>query len=205
MNIGVLGAGNVGGALATSLFRAGNVVYVGVRDVNSDSANKLRQAAPDLPIVSVERAINQSSVLILALPVGALIPTAELLKGKTDKIILDATNSVFQKPIPYQNGVEVIKQVAGIENVAKCFNTTGFENMANPNYNGTSIDMFIAGSSTKAKEVATALSLAIGFGKVYDFGGDDKVPLIENFAMAWINLAILQKQGRNIAFKVLHR
>jgi len=42
----------------------------------------------------------------------------------------------------------------------------------------------------------------IGFVKCYDFGGDDQVNLLEQFAMSWINLAIIQKQGRGIVFKI---
>jgi hypothetical protein len=40
---------------------------------------------------------------------------------------------------------------------------------------------------------------------VYDFGGNDKFDLIEQFAFCWVNLAIIQKQGRDLAFKILRR
>lgn len=36
-----------------------------------------------------------------------------------------------------------------------------------------------------------------------NFGKADKVELLEKFAISWMNLAILQGQGRNIAFKLL--
>ena len=36
-------------------------------------------------------------------------------------------------------------------------------------------------------------------------GGDDKAILLEQLALVWINLAIFQKQGRNIAIKILKR
>jgi predicted dinucleotide-binding enzyme len=77
--------------------------------------------------------------------------------------------------------------------------------MADPVYNGTAIDMFVAGSSTKAKQTAIRLAKDIGFAEVYDFGGNDKFDLIEQFALCWVNLAIIQKQGRNLAFKILRR
>jgi predicted dinucleotide-binding enzyme len=65
--------------------------------------------------------------------------------------------------------------------------------------------MFVAGDSAKGKEVARQLSSDLGFAKCYDFGGDDKIPLLEQVALTWVNLAIFQKEGRNIAFKVLKR
>jgi predicted dinucleotide-binding enzyme len=77
--------------------------------------------------------------------------------------------------------------------------------MLNPIYNGNGIDMFTAGNSEKGIEIATQLAKEIGFENVYHFGGNDKFDLMEQFALSWINLAIIQKQGRNLAFKVVRR
>ena len=77
--------------------------------------------------------------------------------------------------------------------------------MLNPTYNGVAIDMFMAGDSEKGKSVAKQLALDCGFGTCIDFGKSDKVELLEQFALSWINLAIMQAQGRNIAFKVVRR
>ena len=43
------------------------------------------------------------------------------------------------------------------------------------------------------------LAKDVGFGEVYDFGGNDKFDLIEQFAFCWVNLAI-KKNGRDLAF-----
>ena len=83
--------------------------------------------------------------------------------------------------------------------------STGFENMANPIYYGEGIDMFMAGSSAEGKDVAKQLALDAGFSTCWDFGGDDQVQLLEYFALSWINLAIMQGYGRNMAFRVLKR
>jgi 8-hydroxy-5-deazaflavin:NADPH oxidoreductase len=56
-----------------------------------------------------------------------------------------------------------------------------------------------------SKQVATKLASDIGFASCFDFGGDDKVELLEKFALSWINLAIMQGHGRDIAFKVVRR
>ncbi|MDZ7650630.1 MAG: hypothetical protein U5K54_27760 [Cytophagales bacterium] len=42
--------------------------------------------------------------------------------------------------------------------MVKCFNTTGFNNMMNPVYNGTAIDLFVAGDSARGKEAAIQLA-----------------------------------------------
>jgi hypothetical protein len=49
------------------------------------------------------------------------------------------------------------------------------------------------------------LALDIGFASCIDFGKADKVELLEKFALAWINLAIMQGHGRGMAFKIVKR
>ena len=77
--------------------------------------------------------------------------------------------------------------------------------MKNPVYDGQGIDLFMAGDSAKAKAIAEQLAQDAGFANCYNFGGDDKAGLLEQFALSWINLAIMQGHGRNIAFKLIKR
>lgn len=114
-------------------------------------------------------------------------------------------NAVFMKPAHYTNTSDAILDNCNCTDVVKCFNSTGFENMLNPMYNGEGIDMFVAGNSEKGKAVASQLAKDIGFATCYDFGGNDKFYALEQFAFAWINLAIVQKHGRNLAFKLIKR
>lgn len=65
--------------------------------------------------------------------------------------------------------------------------------------------MFMAGDSEEAKQIARQLALDAGFGSCWDFGKGDKVELLEQFALSWINLAIMQGHGRDIAFKLVRR
>ena len=57
----------------------------------------------------------------------------------------------------------------------------------------------------KAKEIAAKLALEADFGACYDVGGNDNFQLMEQFAWFWINLAMVQGNGREIAFKLLKR
>jgi hypothetical protein len=43
------------------------------------------------------------------------------------------------------------------------------------------------------------------FAECYDLGGDERFPLLESLAAIWIDLAMVQGQGREIAFKLLKR
>lgn len=201
MNITIIGAGNVGGALARNFSSKGHQVFLGVKDPASETGWEEQK---NVSVETVNDSIDKSDIIIVALPVPAIVSVARSLGSLKGKIVIDATNSVFGKPDPYKTGYHAFKELTGAE-VAKGFNTTGFENMQNPKYDGKGIDMFTAGGSEKAKSVMKELSREAGFENCYDFGDEDKVELLEQFALAWINLAIMQKEGRDIAFKVLKR
>lgn len=205
MKIAIIGAGKVGGALASGWARAGHSVILGVRNPGDNEVQALVAANQNLSANTVTAAAQEAEVILVSVPVSALTEVARNLGEVKNKIIIDATNAVFQKPAPYAHGVEAFKALTQCQDVVKCFNSTGFENMANPKYGDTTIDMFVAGSSIKGKQVASRLAKDLGFAECHDFGGDDKIQLLENFALAWINLAIMQGRGRNIAFKLVRR
>lgn len=205
MKIAIIGAGKVGGALASGWARAGHSVILGVRNSGDREVQALVAANQNLSANTVTAAAQEAEVILVSVPVSALTEVARNLGEVKNKIIIDATNAVFQKPAPYAHGVEAFKALTQCQDVVKCFNSTGFENMANPKYGDTGIDMFVAGNSAKGKQVAAQLARDLGFAECHDFGGDDKIQLLENFALAWINLAIMQGRGRNIAFKLVTR
>lgn len=202
MNITIIGAGNVGSALAAGFVKAGHSVLFGVRDASSPKASK----AVGVKVVSIEEACGKAEVIVISTPPEAALTLAPLLGDVKNKTIIDTTNSVRTRPEPCATAFHAIKALTGSEKIVKCFNTTGFENMANPVYpNFGGIDMFCAGNDKESKVVAQKLAKEIGFSECWDFGGDDKVELLEKFALSWINLAIRQGHGRNIAFKIIKR
>ncbi len=204
MRIAIIGTGNVGGALAENWSKAGHQILLGVRDLQNFKGQELLQF-PNITAQTIAEAVSAAETILIAATPQATVAIAEQLGQTGDKVIIDAMNSVRVRPEPYAHTAEALQAITGSPHVVKCFNTTGFENMRDPNYGGVGIDMFMAGSSEHGKQVARQLALDAGFAACYDFGGDDKVVLLEQFALAWINLAIMQGQGRDIAFKVLRR
>lgn len=202
MKIAVIGAGKVGGALATRLVAAGHEVTLGLRESSGD---KKSAAIAGTATATIAEAAQKSEVVLIAAVPQAAKEIAEQLGDMKEKVLIDAMNSINVKPDPFQNTTEAFRSWTNCPHVVKCFNTTGFENMANPVYGERKIDTFVAGNSEHGKNIAKQLALDIGFGQCYDFGGDERVQLLEHFAMAWINLAILQGNGRDIAFKVIKR
>jgi 8-hydroxy-5-deazaflavin:NADPH oxidoreductase len=203
MNIAIIGTGNVGGALATKWSQKGHSIHLGVNDIAQFKGIELLKNE-HTKVYSMAEAVAKSEVVLIATPPTAIFDIIDQIGDVSNKIIIDATNSVAKRPEPYATVYHALIDLTKAE-VVKCFNSTGFENMQNPDYNGVAIDMFMAGDSETAKTVAEQLALDAGFGTCIDFGKSDKVELLEKFALSWINLAIMQGHGRNMAFKVLRR
>jgi 8-hydroxy-5-deazaflavin:NADPH oxidoreductase len=204
MKIAIIGSGNVGSALAQGWAKAGHEIVFGVRDVNEFKGKRMG-AITNISVNTIANAVKSSDVIVLAATPQAVHSIAEAMGDVSTKVIIDAMNSVRVKPEPYANTTEALMKLTTCQNIVKCFNTTGAENMANPVYHGHGIDMFYASDSDAAKKIAEQLAKDLGFENVYNVGGSDKFNLLEQFALSWINLAIMQGYGRNIAFKVVKR
>jgi predicted dinucleotide-binding enzyme len=205
MKIAIIGTGNVGSALAQRLIMAKHTVLMGAKLPLSEKSIQLATKIGEDRFTSIAQAVKQCDTIIITTPPETVLDLIPQFGNVEGKVIIDATNSIRTKPDPFPTAFHAIKAMTKSESVVKCFNTTGFENMLNPVYQGDGIDMFCAGNDKHAKQVAELLARDIGFASCFDFGGDDKVELLEKFAQSWINLAIIQGHGRNIAFKVLKR
>jgi predicted dinucleotide-binding enzyme len=204
MKIAIIGSGNVGGALAQGWAKAGHAVIFGVRNLDEFKGGRLGDVK-NISAASITEAVAKSDVVVIAAVPQAVQSIVEAMGDVSKKVIIDAMNSVRVKPEPYSNTTEALTKLTACKDIVKCFNTTGAENMANPIYKGTGIDMFYASDSDKARKIAEQLSRDLGFENIYNFGGSDKFNLLEQFALGWINLAMMQGYGRGIAFKVLTR
>ena len=204
MKIAIIGSGNVGGALAKGWAKAGHQIVFGVRNKDEFKGSRLGDQK-NISIDTITNAARQAEVIVVAAVPQAVQSIAEALGDVSGKIIIDTMNSVRVKPEPFSNTTEALLKLTNCKDIVKCFNSTGAENMGDPLYNGKGIDMFYAGDSEKAKKVAEQLCKDLGFENVYNFGGSAQFNLLEQFAMSWINLAIVQGYGRNFAFKLVHR
>jgi 8-hydroxy-5-deazaflavin:NADPH oxidoreductase len=205
MNIAIIGTGNVGGALATKWASAGHAIHLGVEDTGNFKGMHLIKN-PGTKVYHIGEAVKLSSAILIATPATATIEVARSLGDTSGKVIIDAMNIVMGKgPIGFKSTTDAILANTQTTDVVKCFNTTGFNNMVDPNYGAMAIDMFMAGDSVKGQETARQLAKDAGFGECYSVGGNDKFQLMEQFAWFWINLALFQGQGREIGFKLLKR
>ena len=205
MKIAIVGTGNVGGALATAWSRAGHEIYLAVRDTTNFKGKELLKNK-NIQALGITEAVRAAEVILLSTPAPAAIEVAQSLGDTAGKIIIDTMNIVAGRgPQGFASTAEAILAHTATRDVVKCFNTTGFNNMANPVYGDFRLDAFMAGDSEKAKAAAERLALDAGFAACYDVGGNDKFQLMEQFAFFWINLAMMRGHGREIGFKLLKR
>ncbi len=208
MSISIIGAGNVGQAIASALSRKGVQVFIGVTD-----PEKYRKAVLELgdqvSIGTVEDAIGASELVILAVPYSATESIAKSMENWSGKILVDATNPLA----PALSGLAIGTTTSGAEQLAqhavgarvvKAFNTTGAENMADSGYSSGVPFMPVCGDDADARQKVIALATMIGFDAV-DCGDLSVARYLEPFAMVWIHMAIKLGMGRRFAFARLQR
>ncbi|HEX9943034.1 MAG TPA: NADPH-dependent F420 reductase [Thermoanaerobaculia bacterium] len=208
MRIGILGAGNVGGSLGQGWTRAGHEVMFGVRDALHPKVAKLL-AETGARAGSVAEAAAFGEVVALATPWEATQDALRSAGGLAGKILFDCTNPLAPQLAGLTHGHttsggEQVAVWAPGARVVKVFNTTGANNMANPDFGGVAATMFYCGDDAGAKATAARLAADLGFDPV-DAGRLDQARLLEPLALLWIRLAYVQQMGREIAFKLMRR
>jgi 8-hydroxy-5-deazaflavin:NADPH oxidoreductase len=204
MNIAIIGAGKVGKALASSWKRSGHHVIFGVRDPETD-----REGLAKNVVTSISKAADCANVIVLAMPWKA-VPEALAAAGNIkNKIVIDATNPLGMLDgrlalvtTGYPSGAAFVAAHAPGARIVKALNQTGFENLADPAQFSQRPVMFVAGEDADAKDVVLSLVNDLGF-EAFDAGPLSTAALLEAFGMLWINHAIVNGQGRNLAFALL--
>lgn len=210
MNITIIGSGNVGSALGQRWAALGHQVVYGSRDPQSEKLQAVIKASgTNARAATIQEAIAASEIIVLATPWDATVPLIESIPSWAGKLIIDTTNPLN----PGLQGLavghttsaaEVIARKASGAHVVKAFNSTGANNMLDPNYNGQAASMLICGDDVASKQTVLKLANELGFDAI-DAGPLSAARDLEPLAMIWIRLAYVQGLGRNIAFKLLHR
>lgn len=208
MKISILGAGNVGMALARALLRAGQPVTMGVPEPARYAA-AVAALGPGATLTGSDDAVERGELVILAVPYPAALAIAQARADWQGRVLVDATNPLAPGLAGLSLGTSTsgAEQVAGRANgarVVKAFNTTGAENMADSRYALAPAMMPVAGDDAAARQQVLALAALIGFDPV-DMGPLSTARYLEPLAMVWIHLAFKQGLGRQFAFARMTR
>lgn len=210
MNIGIIGSGNVGGALGTRWAKGGHQVTFGSRHPNDGDMKELvGRAGSNAHVATLAAAAKSGEVLLLATPWPVTKDVVQGLGDLTGKVLIDATNPLLPdlSGMALPNTTSAAEQVAGWARgakVVKAFNTVGSNIMENPAFGADKAVLFYCGDDAGAKDKAKQLADELGFESV-DAGPLSQARVLESFALLWVLLAFKADLGREIAFKLLRR
>ena len=210
MNIGIIGSGNVGGALGTRWAQKGHQITFGSRSPgDADMQKLLDRVGKNARAATLADAAAANDILLFAMPWPPAKDVLSSLGNLTGKLIIDATNPLQ----PDLSGLTIGTTTSGGEQVGgwapgakvvKCFNTVGSTIMENDSFSAGKAVMFYCGDDAAAKKTVHQLAADIGFDP-QDAGPLTQARLLEPFALLWISLAFQQQWGRDFAFGVLRR
>jgi 8-hydroxy-5-deazaflavin:NADPH oxidoreductase len=185
MKIAIIGAGNVGRALATSLTRAGHDVTITAAHPEHAVAAAGQTGAT--AGTSNAAAAAGAQVVVLAVPAQALGQIAGDLGSTLDgKVVVDVSN----RPTPTPDGAatSIAEELQGRlpgAHVVKAFNTAFASRQADPSVGGIASDGFVAGNDATAKQTVLDVVESVGFRPV-DAGSLASARTLEG--MAWLNI-----------------
>jgi NADPH-dependent F420 reductase len=191
MNIAIIGAGNVGRALATSFTSHGHSVIVASRDPEHAAAAAAATGAGFARTAA--QAAVQSDIVVLAIPFASVEDVAaEIREVVAGKPVVDVTNRMTFGPNgpAIDNGESNAERLAAWlpeAHVVKAFNTLLASHQIDPMADGTRLDGFVAGDDRRAKDTVLELARSIGLNPV-DVGPLGRAQQLEQ--IAFLNIAL---------------
>ena len=185
MDIAIIGAGNVGTALAGALSRAGH--HVTISASHPEHAVQAAEKTGTGSAGTNQEAIAAGDVVILAVPGTAFDAiVGEVGNELAGKVVVDVSNRPTPDPSgPGTSAAEELQARLPGANVVKAFNTAFATRQADPNVGGVAADGFVAGEDGDAKQTVLDLVESIGFRPV-DAGSLAAARTLEG--MAWLNI-----------------
>jgi NADPH-dependent F420 reductase len=191
MKVAIIGAGNVGTALATSLARAGHDVIITSRDAG-DAASAAEKSGARVVGTNAEAAA-QGDVVIPAVGFDDIKEVAaDIARPAAGKPVVDVTNRIsFGQTGPdidtTSSNAEVVAELLPGSPVVKAFNTLFATHQVDPLADGVQLDGFVAGDDPSAKAKVVELVRAIGLRPI-DVGPLVRARQLE--ALAFLNMAL---------------
>jgi predicted dinucleotide-binding enzyme len=195
MRIAVVGTGNIGGTIGRAFARAGHQVVFGSRSPATDRVTQDTTAR----VADVASCLDGAEVVALAVPGPAVDDLIGQHGAKlAGTLVLDCTNRIGG-PGPANSHDAVTANVHDAR-YARVFNSLGMENLAQPQFGGERADMFFSAPEADRATVE-ALIEAVGLRPAYV--GDGQHEVVDGVLRLWLALAMGQKRGRHLAFRVL--
>ncbi len=195
MQIAIIGAGNVGGALAGAAVKAGHTVSLAATD--ADKVQQVAEATGAAAAPSAADAVRGAELVILAVPHPAVADLAtELGDALRGKVVVDSTNPLnatfTDLSTTGRSAAEELQDLLPGSPVVKAFNTIFARRHGNPVEGAHPLDSFIAGDDADAKGKVVSLSESLGY-RAIDAGGLRMARSLEE--MAFLNISLNAGNG----------
>jgi predicted dinucleotide-binding enzyme len=193
MDIAIIGAGNVGRALATSFVRAGHSVTIASRD--PEHARSVAAATGARFAGSNAQAVAGADVVVLATPFASVPEiAAEIGEAVSGKAVVDVSNRMAfgangpEIDTTTSNAEELVVLLPGAH-IVKAFNTLFAPNQNDPIVEGVRLDGYVAGDDDAAKATVLDLVGSIGLDPI-DVGPLARSRQLEGLAFLNITLNV---------------
>ena len=162
MRIAIIGAGNVGRALATAIVRAGHAVVIA--SAIPGEAERIAREVGAAAAASNNGAVADAEIVILAVPFDAVQAIGGELGSALDgKVLIDVTNRFAPEQLDGTSNAELTQGLAPNARIVKAFNTIFAAHQADPLINTIQLDGFVAGDDEQAKRTVLSLVDSLGF------------------------------------------
>ena len=196
MNIAIIGAGNVGGALAARFEHAGHTVTLS--SLSGDTAARTAGRTGSRVARSNAEAAAAGDVIVLAVPFATAEAVAkEIAHAAIGKVILDVTNPLNSSfdGLATEHGPsagELLQEWLPRSRVVKALNTVLAANQADPMIDGRAADGFVASDDAGARDTVLELVRSIGLRPI-DVGPLRRARELE--ALAFLNIWLNATHG----------
>lgn len=174
MNIGIIGAGRIGGGLARQVAGAGHQVMLSFSRDRPGLDELAAQIGPAASTGSPAEAVAFGEVVVISVPWGVLPQALEQAGPLDGKIVIDTTNQFGAPPLPPEGQTAAAFNAARMPGAryTKSFNTltSGFQAEAAGRTGSERVVQWLCGDDPGAKAVAAGLIKDAGFVPV-DLGG----------------------------------
>jgi len=192
MKIAIIGAGNVGKALAKSSIAAGHQVTLSA--ANPESATKAAEVTGAKAAPSNVDAVEGAELVVVAVPFDRLGEVFRSLGPAVDgKVVIDATNHINAhnpaEVLGVPSNAEEIQKRHPNAHVVKALNYAFASCLAAPTVDDIRLDGFVAGDDQAAKDKALELVASIGFRPI-DAGPLVMARVLEGMALLNVTLQI---------------
>ncbi|GAA1896300.1 NADPH-dependent F420 reductase [Actinomadura bangladeshensis] len=195
MQIAIIGAGNVGSAIARGCVRAGHDVVISATD--PAHAEGVAGTVGARAAESNAAAADGADMIVLAVPYPAVSSVAaEIADVVAGRVIIDVTNPMNADfsglAVTDRSAAEALQESLPQALVVKAFNTVFAANQADPAVDGTQLDGFYAGDDADAKQKVADLLSAIGYRPI-DTGALAAARALEH--MGFLNISLNAANG----------